>query len=123
MDGVDLQAIALEAFPKALKKAGVTFIGPNPDVIKLMGLKQRAREAMRPRREIAPRPRGAFKDQKRPRRIVARAGLKQTVQRVLVRGITRKDFKRCEMFHEGINEWTAATANPQCYKIASRDRA
>ncbi|MBL8178899.1 MAG: acetyl-CoA carboxylase biotin carboxylase subunit [Bryobacterales bacterium] len=34
-------------FAEVCQMSGITFIGPNPDVIKLMGLKQRAREAMK----------------------------------------------------------------------------
>lgn len=34
-------------FAEVCQMSGITFIGPSPDVIKLMGLKQRAREAMK----------------------------------------------------------------------------
>ncbi|HEY8278979.1 MAG TPA: biotin carboxylase N-terminal domain-containing protein, partial [Bdellovibrionota bacterium] len=62
-------------FAKACKKAGLTFIGPSPEVIELMGDKLNARAAMKAAGvPIVPGSEGAVQDVKEAKKIAAEIG-------------------------------------------------
>jgi acetyl-CoA carboxylase biotin carboxylase subunit len=108
-------------FARAVRKAGLAFIGPSPEVIQFLGDKVRARKAAEENRiNIVPGSKGALKDAGEARKVAANVGYPVLLKAVgggggrgmrLVRA--PEDLER--LFEQARAEANAAFGNPHIY--------
>ena len=108
-------------FGEVCQASGIKFIGPSPDVIRLMGLKERAREEMKKHGvPVLPGSKGILKDAEEALQLARKIGLPVILKASAGGGgrgmrIVRQESELASLFSQAQNEAEAAFSNGGMY--------